>query len=65
MTKSIFASKTAWFNVLMGVVALLGANFPPLAFLNDPSVIVGVTTIGNLILRMITKEAVTVLPTAK
>lgn len=62
MSKSIFASKTAWFNVLMGAIALVGQNFPALAFLNSPEVLVGITTIGNLLLRFITKDAVTVLP---
>lgn len=65
MTKSIFASKTAWFNVVMGVIALAGQNFPALAFLNDPNVLIGITTIGNLILRFITKDPVAVVVPAK
>lgn len=60
--KSIFASKTAWFNVIMGVVTLVGQQFPALSFLNDPNVIIGITTIGNLLLRLITKEPVAIVP---
>lgn len=60
MNKSIFASKTAWMNVLLGIVPLIGTNIPGLEFLADEKVIAGIYTIANLIMRFFTKQPVSV-----
>ena len=56
-TKSVFESKTMWFNVIMGAAELakeaLGMGLIP-----APWNMV-VTIVGNVILRMLTTEGVT------
>jgi hypothetical protein len=54
MTKSIFKSRTFWFNVVTAVVTYGGHLPPEYAFY--------VNVIGNIILRRLTKTPVTVLP---
>lgn len=51
--KSIFRSRTFWANV--GFIAANAAGLPI-----PPSVTVPVVTIGNIILRLMTKDAVSV-----
>lgn len=56
MTKSIFASKVFWFNVTSGAVALasgqMGVNIPA-------KYAVPVLTIGNILLRFLSNQPVT------
>lgn len=56
MGKNIFKSKTFWFN-LLGATAMFAEVTPEL----QPFLIPGIT-IGNILLRTVTKEPVTILP---
>ena len=57
--KSIFESKTAWFNLLTLVVTYGGyaTNILPPKF---AEIAVGVVAVANFLLRIITKQPVTV-----
>lgn len=55
--KSIFKSKTFWFNVLTAagsIITLVGGVLPP----KDMQYIVALTSLVNIGLRMVTKDAV-------
>jgi hypothetical protein len=65
-TKSIFTSKTFWLNFIVGALAILGLVSPDLLaalHITDPvqfmTIIGAVTAILNVILRMITSQAIT------
>lgn len=59
MSKSLFKSKSFWFNVAAGAVHVaqgaLGFNLPP-------HVAAGVVLGGNIVLRLMTEDPVHVLP---
>lgn len=54
--KSVFASKTMWFNVLMGASQIAQTLVEINALTGTPAVVV--TVIGNMLLRMITDQPV-------
>lgn len=59
MTKSIFKSKTAWANFALAVIVGAGSAFN-IGFLQDAEV-VGYATAGiNVLLRLISKDPVSV-----
>lgn len=60
MNKSIFSSKTAWFNVLLGILPVIGTNIPALGFLADPQIIATFGAVGNIVLRFLTGQPVSV-----
>lgn len=55
MSKSIFASKTFWFNVGTGLVAVSNGA---LGFGIPPAVIFWVNLAGNTLLRIVTEQPV-------
>lgn len=57
MDKSVFASKTFWFNTISTAVAVGSGSF---GFNLPPKVAVPVVTIGNILLRLLTKQPVTI-----
>lgn len=57
-TKSIFISKTFWFNIIAMVVASTQAIMEQ--GLLDWEILALIVTVGNVILRFITKQPVTV-----
>lgn len=65
-TKNILQSKTAWFNVALTLLTFVLSPSTPIigAFVHDPSILAAVYGIGNVILRLISNGAVTVLPKA-
>lgn len=54
MSKSLFASKTFWFNIASALVYFSGALAPKFA--------VPLAAVGNIIIRVLTSQPVTVLP---
>lgn len=56
--KSIFRSKTFWFNVLGAIVSVAA---PALGAPVDPMVVGGLLSAGNIGLRTVTKEPVNLL----
>ena len=56
--KPFYLSKTLWTNIIMFVGAALNQAFPTVAI--TPEVTAGIFAIVNLILRGVTKGAVTV-----
>lgn len=57
-TKRWYESKTIWFNVATFILGGLGALSPETMPQWFPEVMVGVTLIGNVILRRLTREAI-------
>ncbi len=58
--KSIFRSKTFWVNVAMAVLVILNQQIP--TFNLDAETQAVVVGLVNILLRVLTKQAVTVLP---
>lgn len=54
--KSIFASKTIWFNVLTALAAIIAA--PEIASVISPQTLLIAVTIINVALRLITTQPV-------
>jgi uncharacterized membrane protein len=56
--KKWFQSKTVWFNVITAVVTLAGelSNIFPIT--KHPAIYTTIITVGNLLLRLITTEAI-------
>lgn len=70
MTKSIFASKTFWMNLISGLITLIGLINPELLSaigISDPAkfltIMGSVTALLNIILRFLTSQAVTLMGT--
>lgn len=70
-TKSLFKSKTVWFNTIMGVLAFLTLIKPDLLIVfgldtvsqqKALTVISTITAFLNLVLRMMTNSAVAISP---
>lgn len=59
-TKSILKSKTFWFNIALGALALVEKTVSDLGITDG--LLVTVLTIGNLLLRTITGTPVRVVP---
>jgi len=57
-SKPFYTSKTFWFNIAIGVFALVEKTVADLGITDG--IIVTILTIGNLILRGVTKTAVKV-----
>ena len=60
IVKSWLASKTLWFNVIAAVSAVIVENVSSAGL--DPNITLAVVTVGNFILRLVTKEPVTLRP---
>lgn len=60
-TKSIFASKTFWVNLIVGFLAIFNQEFLTSVGVTGQTQMVIITLI-NLFLRFFTKKEVTVLP---
>lgn len=58
MSKSIFSSKTVWVNVLSAAIELSGALHGVIA----PGTLTIVVNVLNVLLRLVTKDAVHVMP---
>ena len=61
-TKSLFVSKTFWFNVV-GLVAAVGSAFGLDLGMDEETkaqVVGGIMAVGNIVLRLVTKEPVKV-----
>lgn len=54
--KKWFASKTLWFNIITGIVAVTGA-ITPLSIISAP-VMLGISVVGNAILRLLTTKPI-------
>lgn len=62
-TKSIFISKTFWFNVFSAIAAIATALGLDLGLTEEVQmeVVAGITAVGNVVLRFVTKQPVKVL----
>lgn len=58
--KSVLKSKTLWFNVAFGLVwTIMAASSDPNLHLS-PAVMGGIQTVGNMVLRFLTSQGVTI-----
>lgn len=55
-TKSLFQSKTFWFNMAIGTLALLQGQ--GVVDMLPTGAVEGIVTMGNIILRFLTKQPV-------
>lgn len=63
-TKSLFASKTFWFN-LLGIVAAVSTTYAAIIPPKALPYVMAAGGVANIILRTVTNQGVSVLPVAK
>ncbi len=57
--KSIFASKTFWFNTITGIVAVVGTLTHSFQFTGHVAeIFTGILSVGNIILRFLTTQPI-------
>lgn len=63
-TKSLFASRTFWFN-LLGVIAAVSTTYAEIIPPKALPYVMAAGGIANIILRTVTNQGVTILPAVK
>lgn len=56
--KKWYLSKTVWFNVITGIVAIAGELSNTFKISKNPEIWAGIISVGNIVLRLITSTTI-------